>query len=72
MSRLRAEDRFALITFDATAMVNTELTPVTDAMRQQILRRLDAIQPGSSTNSSDGLLKARTLLQGNTGERSQR
>ena len=32
----------------------------------------NAIQPGSSTNIGDGLLKARTLLQGNAGERSRK
>jgi Ca-activated chloride channel family protein len=65
--RLQADDRFALITFDSVAVVSTELTPVTDAVREQILRRLEAIQPGASTNISDGLLKARALLQGNCG-----
>lgn len=72
VSRLQADDRFALITFDSVAVVNTELTPVTDAVREQILRRLAAIHPGSSTNISDGLLKARALLQGNAGERSRK
>ena len=72
VSRLQADDRFALITFDSVAVVNTELTPVTDAVRKQILRRLEAIQPGASTNISDGLLKARALLQGDAGERSRK
>jgi Ca-activated chloride channel homolog len=66
--QLHADDRFALITFDSVAIVDTELTPVTDAVRERILRRVDAIHPGSSTNISDGLLKARALLQGNAGE----
>jgi Ca-activated chloride channel family protein len=66
--QLQADDRFALITFDTVAVVDTELTPVTDAARERILRRLQTIQPGSSTNISDGLLKARALLQGNVGE----
>jgi Ca-activated chloride channel family protein len=65
--QLQADDRFALITFDTVAVVDTELTPVTDAARERIVRRLQAIQPGSSTNISDGLLKARALLQGNVG-----
>jgi len=70
--QLQAEDRFALITFDSVAVVDTELTPVTDAARERIVRRVHAIQPGSSTNISDGLLKARALLQGNAGERSRK
>src|SRR5215471_16448795 len=72
VSRLHGDDRFALITFDSVAVVNTALTPVTDAVRAQILRRLEAIQPGASTNISDGLLKARALLQGDTGGRSRK
>ncbi len=67
--QLQADDRFALITFDSVAVVDTELTPVTDAVRERIVRRVNAIHPGSSTNISDGLLKARALLQGNAGER---
>lgn len=69
LQQLQADDRFALVTFDAVAVVDTELTPVTDAARQRIVRRVQAIQPGSSTNISDGLLKARALLPGNVGER---
>src|SRR5262249_5058874 len=65
------EDRFALITFDSVAVVDTELTSVTDAAREGIVRRVNALQPGSSTNISDGLLKARALLQGSAGERSR-
>jgi Ca-activated chloride channel family protein len=72
VSRLQGDDRFALITFDSVAVVNTDLTPVTDTVREQIVRRLEAIQPGASTNISDGLLKARALLQGNAGERSRK
>src|SRR5262245_4924299 len=66
--QLRADDRFALITFDSVAVVDTELTPITDAVRERIVQRVNAIRPGSSTNISDGLLKARALLQGNAGE----
>ena len=69
VQRLSADDRFALITFDSVAVVDTELTPVTDAVRERIVRRVQAIHPGSSTNISDGLLKARALLPGNVGER---
>ena len=69
VQQLQADDRFALITFDSVAVVDTELTPVTDAARERILRRVQAIHPGSSTNISDGLLKARALLPGNAGER---
>jgi Ca-activated chloride channel family protein len=69
VQQLQADDRFALITFDAVAVVDTELTPLTEAARERILRRVHTIHPGSSTNISDGLLKARALLPGNAGER---
>lgn len=72
VNNLRAEDRFALVTFDSTAVVHTELTPVTDAARAQILSRVQAIRPGASTNISDGLLKARALLQNGDGERTRK
>jgi Mg-chelatase subunit ChlD len=72
LRQLQADDRFALVTFDSVAVVDTELTSVTDAARERIVRRVNAIQPGSSTNISDGLLKARALLQGSAGERSRK
>ena len=72
VSRLHADDRFALVTFDSVAVVNIELSSVTEAMREQILRRVNTIQPGSSTNISDGLLKARALFKGPAGERSRK
>jgi Ca-activated chloride channel family protein len=72
LRQLHTDDRFALITFDSVAVVDTELTPVTDAARERIVQRVHALQPGASTNISDGLLKARALLQGNAGERSRK
>ena len=72
VQQLQADDRFALITFDSVAVVDTELTPVTDAARERIVRRVNAIQPGSSTNIGDGLLKAHALLQGNAWERNHK
>jgi Ca-activated chloride channel family protein len=36
------------------------------------VRRLETIQPGASTNISDGLLKARALLREDAGERSRK
>jgi Ca-activated chloride channel family protein len=72
VSRLHAEDRFALVTFDSVAVVNIDLSPVTEAMREQIVQRLHTIQPGSSTNISDGLLKARALFKGPAGERGRK
>ena len=72
LSRLRTEDRFALVTFDSTAVVNAELTPVTEAMRVQMGQHVHSLQPGSSTNISAGLLKARALFRGPAGARSRK
>lgn len=72
LSRLHADDRFALVTFDSTAVVNTPLTPVTEAQREHLVRQVNSLHPGSSTNISDGLLKARALFQGPAGERSRK
>ena len=72
IGRLQADDRFALITFDTTAVVNTALVHVTDPVREQLSRQIAGIRPGSSTNLSDGLLKARALLEGHSTERSRR
>jgi Ca-activated chloride channel family protein len=72
LGRLQADDRFALVTFDASATVTTALVHVTDAVRAQIAHQRDGIHPGSSTNISDGLLKARALLEGSGGDRRRR
>ncbi|MBM3225422.1 MAG: VWA domain-containing protein, partial [Candidatus Tectomicrobia bacterium] len=69
LSRLHAEDRFALVTFDTTAAVHTALTPVTNQAREQIMRQVNLLRPGASTNLSDGLLQAQALLQAPVGER---
>lgn len=70
--RLQAEDRLALITFDSSATVNTALVNMTDSVRAQMYRQLDGLRPGGSTNISDGLLKARALVEGSGSERSRR
>ena len=44
--QLQADDRFALITFDSVAVVDTELTPVTDAVRERICGGLMPSIPG--------------------------
>lgn len=72
IGRLQADDRFALITFDSTAVVNTALVHVSDPVREQLSRQIASIRPGASTNLSDGFLKARALLEGNSTERSRR
>ena len=72
VGRLQPDDRFALVTFDASATVTIALVHVTDAIRQQLAHQLDGLRPGSSTNISDGLLKARALLEGSGDARSRR
>lgn len=72
VEQLQAADRFALVTFASYATVNTALTHVSAAMREQIAAQLDSLRPGDATNISDGLLKARDLLEGSTSGRSRR
>src|SRR5262249_10976084 len=52
LRQLQADDRFALITFDSVAVVDTELTPVTDAARERIVRRADAPHTLAPTHTS--------------------
>jgi len=72
VGRLHPDDRLALVTFDSSATVMTALVHVTDAVRARISHQLDGLRPGASTNISDGLLKARGLLDGSGAERSRR
>jgi Ca-activated chloride channel homolog len=72
IGRLQADDRFALIIFDSTAVVHTALVPMSDPVREQLSQQIASIRPGASTNLSDGLLKARAFLEGHSTERSRR
>jgi Ca-activated chloride channel family protein len=72
IEQLHPDDRFALVTFDSSATVTMALAPLTNAIRAQISRQLADMRPGASTNISDGLLKARALLEGSGTERSRR
>jgi Ca-activated chloride channel family protein len=72
IGRLQADDRFALITFDSSATLQTGFVQVTDAVRESLYRQVASIRPGASTNLSDGLLKARALLAESAAERSRR
>lgn len=74
VGRLQEQDRFALVTFDTSAMVQIPLSPLTEGTRAQILRQVQSLRPGASTNIGDGLLTARALLEGSGagGTRSRR
>ena len=72
VSQLTAEDRFALVSFDDTARLDVGLTPVTPGMRDNILRTVDTIQPGGSTNISEGFRYAESMVRGTEGHRSTR
>lgn len=61
LNRLTAEDRFGLVIFDSSAAIASELTPVTPAERERLIQIVHTIQPGSGTNMSAGLFKARDL-----------
>lgn len=72
VGRLQADDRFALVVFDSSATVQIPLSPITENMRAQILRHVQGLRPGASTNIGAGLLTARALLAGDGGPRSRR
>ncbi len=72
LNRLTEEDRFALVTFDSSATLVSELTPVTLAERERLIRVVNTVQPGSGTNMSGGLFKARELALRNRSERSRK
>jgi Ca-activated chloride channel family protein len=61
LNRLTAEDRFALVMFDSSAEIVSELTVVTPAERERLIQIVNTIQPGSGTNMSEGLFKAKDL-----------
>jgi Ca-activated chloride channel family protein len=62
LSRLSAEDRFSLVTFDNQAETVTPLSYVTDAFRTSQRSTIERIEPRGSTNMSSGLELARSLI----------
>ena len=72
LNRLTAEDRFALVIFDSSAAIVSELTPVTPTERERLIQIVQTIQPGSGTNMSAGLFKARDLALRSASERSRK
>ena len=72
LNRLTAEDRFALVIFDSSAAIVSELAPVTPTERQRLIQIVQTIQPGSGTNMSAGLFKAKDLALRSASERSRK
>lgn len=72
LSSLNSEDRFSLIAFDARAQVFSSLVYVNDTERQRLHKLVSDIYPGSSTNIGDGLLHAKTILEGSAQERTRK
>src|SRR5712691_12915146 len=66
--QLQADDRFALITFDSVAVVDTELTPVTDAARERIVRRVNALQLGPRRTSATACSRPAPCCKGTPGK----
>lgn len=71
VQRLGAEDRLGLVLFDSVAEVISDLQPMTDVQRARLSQSVRAIQPGSGTNMSEGLFKARTLFLNQASERNR-
>ena len=72
LHRLTAEDRFALVIFDSSAAIVSELAPVTPTERERLIQIVQTIQPGSGTNMSAGLFKAKDLALRSASERSRK
>lgn len=63
VSKLNPEDRFALVSFDSHARVDFALAPMTHQNQMMVRRIVSAIRSGSSTNMSEGLERAETILR---------
>jgi Ca-activated chloride channel family protein len=72
LSSLNSEDRFSLIAFDDRAQVFSPLVYINDTERQRLHKLVSDIYPGSSTNIGDGLLRAKTILEGSARERTRK
>lgn len=72
LGRLSPEDRFALVTFDSSAQVRSSLGPVSNEARSRITAMVSQLQPGGSTNMSEGLSMAHSILNGIAQEDSPR
>lgn len=63
ISRMNAEDRFALVTFDTAARVISHFAPMNDIERGRISSLVSLIRPGGATNLSEGIQRARDILR---------
>lgn len=69
LQRLNDQDRFALVSFDTHAVINAYLQPVTPSTRSRISEIVMGLSPGSSTNMSDGLSRAQSVLEASPSDR---
>lgn len=69
LQRLNEQDRFALVSFDTNAVINSYLQPVTASTRSRVSEIVMGISPGSSTNMSDGLSRAQSVLEASPSDR---
>ncbi len=64
VSRLRSEDRFALVAYSDAAQLLIPLTPATEEARRQWQNTVDAVGPGGGTAMSLGLDAALAVVKG--------
>ncbi|MFN8391038.1 MAG: VWA domain-containing protein [Bdellovibrionota bacterium] len=62
LARLTPEDRFGLITFETSASVVSELSPVTEEFRRGEEQVVNGLSPAGSTNMSGGLVLAKSMI----------
>lgn len=72
LARLSEGDRFALVSFSDSAVVNTPLAEVTASVRENLQASVDAIAAGGGTNIGDGLNAAVQLLSASPSERARK
>jgi Ca-activated chloride channel family protein len=61
LDRLGIDDRIALVTFDSTAQVQSQLVAASEGNIQRFRSIVNSLRPGASTNLGEGLLRAEEL-----------
>lgn len=72
LNQLSENDRFALISFDSSAVVHSGLQAVSASARESLSNAIAQLQPGNSTNLSDGLNAALGLIQDSPSDRTRK
>ena len=72
LSRLNANDRFALVSFSDHAVLHSPLVTVNPGEREDLYRIVNSISANGGTNISDGLNSALQIMANNRSDRARR